>query len=278
MDCDLVLCYNLTLLLNEGCLLMRDVVLFDFHNTLVKCDGWLDLEIRTLPGLVLGWLAADGLVESPSTDMISKASDLFRDLRTGVHKSGREISAADGAAQVLAQLGYQVALADVQHAVECLEDSLLPGVEMMPGAEDALKRLRDAGCSLGVISSAGFPPFVELALEELGLRTFFSEVITSAGVGIYKSDPEIYRLAVSRLGAIPSESVHVGDHPIFDIKAAKAAGLATIWFAAESASTGALRGEMNWRSQEGDEMTAMTEADATICSLDELFEAVQSLS
>src|SRR5207237_6891447 len=120
--------------------------------------------------------------------------------------------------------------------------------------------------------SAGYPPFVELALEELGLRAFFSEIVTSTGVGIYKSDPEIYRLAVRKLGATPSEAVHIGDHPVFDIQTAKAAGLATIWFATESRRTGALRGE-TW-----DDVRAMAEADATIYGMEELFVAVHSLS
>ena len=43
---------------------MKKVVLFDFHNTLVCCDAWLDLEIRTLPGDVLRELGAEGLVAS----------------------------------------------------------------------------------------------------------------------------------------------------------------------------------------------------------------------
>ena len=30
-------------------------ITFDFHNTLIHCDPWFELEVRTLPGAFLRW-------------------------------------------------------------------------------------------------------------------------------------------------------------------------------------------------------------------------------
>ena len=66
------------------------------------------------------------------------------------------------------------------------------------------------------------------------MRPFFTEVTTSAGEGIYKSDPVIFLRAVSRLDFEPDEAVHVGDHARFDVQTARSAGLHTVWFAAHA--------------------------------------------
>jgi HAD superfamily hydrolase (TIGR01509 family) len=251
---------------------MKQVVLFDFHNTLATCDAWLELEIKSLPALVLEDLANRELIGPRSTQDRVRVTELFRQLRQGVHESGREVSAVEGVLEVFGQMGVEASRDDVDRVVADLERSLLPTVEVIRGVEGALERLRDAGCSLGVVSSAGYPQFVELALENSGLRPYFGTVLTSAGEGIYKSNPEIYRRAVARLGASPSGAVHVGDHPAFDVRAAKAAGLSTVWFVAQAMRTAAIRGEVWARQSEAD-----PGADAVVSDMEMLFDAIARL-
>ena len=251
---------------------MIRAILFDFHNTLVTCDGWLELEIKTLPGLVLRDLIKEGIVGNHIPESVDRANALFRRLRQQVRDSGREISALDGTLWVLREMGYDPPETEVEGAVERLEYACLPDVSVIPGVDDALQHLRDAGYALGVVSSAGFPSFVELALEATGLRPYFNEVITSAGEGLYKSDPELYRRAAERLGALPDEAVHIGDHPAFDVEAAKAAGLRAVWFVAQSRRTAELRGEP-WY----DPTPATTSADAIISQMADLPGAIKGL-
>jgi HAD superfamily hydrolase (TIGR01509 family) len=250
---------------------LKKVVLFDFHNTVATCDGWLDLEIRTLPALVWQQLSREGLVGAVPAGGPDQATALFRELRNTVHESGREISAAEGTSSVLHRLGVKADMQDIERAVQHLEYDLLPTVEPVPGVDRALGQLRDAGCTLGVVSSAGYPPFVELSLEKLGLRAYFSEVVTSAGTGIYKSDPQIFRLATQRLGASPAEAVHVGDHSIFDVRTAMQAGLSAIWFIPHAWRTAQLRGEA-WA-----DFLAAASPNAIVESMDQLFDAIAAL-
>ena len=63
---------------------MIKAVLFDFHNTLVTCDSWLDLEIHTLPALALERLAEKGYLpegQAASPAATEKATQLFHDVR-----------------------------------------------------------------------------------------------------------------------------------------------------------------------------------------------------
>jgi len=251
---------------------MKRVVLFDFHNTLATCDPWLELEIKTLPALALDKLRLDGFLEGLPSHSQDEATNLFRDMRARVRSSGMELSALDGTREVLTSMGYYVPDEALASVVEALEDACLPSVEMVPGAHECLRSLTEMGCRLGVVSSAGFPPFVERALEMLGLRAYFSEVVTSAEEGIYKSDPEIFRRAVARLDAQPSEAVHVGDHALYDVTAARRAGLSTIWFAANAERTARLHAA-DWEELE----RAGSEADAAVASLLEVPEVVQAL-
>jgi HAD superfamily hydrolase (TIGR01509 family) len=102
----------------------------------------------------------------------------------------------------------------------------------MPGAVETVRRLALDGFTLGIVSSAVYPPFLDWTLDAFGIRDAFSSVVTSAGAGYYKSRPEIYRVALDALGATPAETVHVGDSFRFDHLAARSAGLRTVWVAA----------------------------------------------
>lgn len=250
---------------------MRRIVLFDFHNTLVTCDAWLELEIKTLPALVLRKLALQDVLTTGG-ELEAEATRLFKDVRQRARESGVEVSALEGTLEVLYEMGIHAPVSTVEAAIEHLEEGCLSTVAIMPGAAPALEKLRSGGCLMGVVSSAGYPPFVELALESVGLRPYFSEVLTSAGEGIYKSTPEIFLRAVHRLGGVPSEAVHVGDHPVFDVAAAKDAGLATIWLVANAKRTAEIRGEP-WREEE----LAKAGADAVIESMAELYDAYRRI-
>ena len=72
-----------------------------------------------------------------------------------------------------------------------------------------------------------------------GLRTFitrqkiddvFDAMVISAEVGLIKPDPQIYRLALAKLGARPEESVFIDDVPA-NVAAARSIGMTGIDFA-----------------------------------------------
>jgi len=86
-----------------------------------------------------------------------------------------------------------------------------------------LRRLRDAGLRLGVISN--FEEWLERLLDQLGVREYFDVRVISGVEGMEKPDPRIFELAMSRAGVDAGSSVHVGDSPKFDVEPAAALGM-----------------------------------------------------
>lgn len=92
-----------------------------------------------------------------------------------------------------------------------------------PDAIPTLERLRVAGKALGVISN--FEEWLERLLESLGVTPYFPVRVISGIEGVEKPDAAIFRIALERAGVAAAESVYVGDHPFFDVEAARDAGL-----------------------------------------------------
>jgi HAD superfamily hydrolase (TIGR01549 family) len=67
-------------------------------------------------------------------------------------------------------------------------------------------------------------------LEHCGLSPFIDTLVASQDVGVSKPDPEIFRIALARVGASRSEAVMVGDSWQSDVAGAHAAGIRAVWF------------------------------------------------
>jgi putative hydrolase of the HAD superfamily len=98
--------------------------------------------------------------------------------------------------------------------------------EVLPGVVETLRTLRRCGLELAVV--ANFDLTLGDRLEQLGLRTWFSTVVTPADAGAPKPDPAIFELAVARLGVERERVLHVGDGEV-DEAGARAAGLHFEW-------------------------------------------------
>jgi len=84
---------------------------------------------------------------------------------------------------------------------------------------------------LGLVSN--FYGNVAILCNEAGFAPFLDVIIDSDEVGLRKPDPEIFKLALSRLNVQPAEAVFVGDSFNRDIKPAKSIGMKTIWLKTE---------------------------------------------
>lgn len=84
---------------------------------------------------------------------------------------------------------------------------------------------------LGVVSN--FYGNVDRVLDEAHMTPLFSAIIDSNRVGLSKPAPEIFALAVQRIGCAPSEALYVGDSFEKDVLGARAAGLRTAWLIGE---------------------------------------------
>lgn len=95
-----------------------------------------------------------------------------------------------------------------------------------PGAVELVQELRARGLRLAVASSSR-TGWVEVALEKLGVRGYFDQVVTGDMVTRSKPDPQIYLLAAERLGVDPRDCLAIEDAPK-GVESAHAAGMTVI--------------------------------------------------
>lgn len=94
-----------------------------------------------------------------------------------------------------------------------------------PQAAELLQALKKAGLKIA-LASVGAPVEVGQMLEQCQLAPYFDVILSGADVAHRKPAPDIYELAVKRLGLAKQVCVAIEDSPV-GITAAKRAGLET---------------------------------------------------
>lgn len=95
------------------------------------------------------------------------------------------------------------------------------GVAVYPDVEPCLRRLRDAGIRVGLLSNGNTYP------DRVGLDHLFDAVVFAHDVGAPKPDPRMYAAAEA---ALPSDQyVMVGDDLIDDVAAPQQRGWTGVW-------------------------------------------------
>ncbi len=106
-------------------------------------------------------------------------------------------------------------------------DALLEEMAPLPGARELLVAIKQRGHRL-VLASSAQSRHVEAFLDKLGARDIADAWTSSADVEASKPAPDLLQVALTKLGAPQSaSSVMVGDS-VWDIEAAKSAGMPAI--------------------------------------------------
>ncbi|MEU5180651.1 HAD family hydrolase [Streptomyces longwoodensis] len=106
-------------------------------------------------------------------------------------------------------------------------DALLEEMAPLPGARDLLLAVKERGHRL-VLASSGQQRHVDAFLDVLDARGIVDDWTTSADVEASKPAPDLLQVALQKLGAPPgAPSVMVGDS-VWDVEAAKRAGMPAI--------------------------------------------------
>ena len=102
------------------------------------------------------------------------------------------------------------------------------GMRPFPGAIETLRRLRQAGMPLGLITN-GNAEMQRAKIERFSVAEYFDHVQIEGEFGIGKPDERAFRHALGALGADASEAWMVGDNLDFDIHGAQQVGIHAIW-------------------------------------------------
>jgi len=151
--------------------------------------------------------------------------DRLRALRDGVMADHPEIGHDFTALRhrtfelLLADCGYDCGDADA--LIEVFLEAR-HWVTLYPDVLDALQSL-SARVPLVALSNGNAD------LERLGLDDYFVGSINARGVGALKPDPEIFRAACAALETAPENIMHIGDHPVEDVRGAQDFGMKSTW-------------------------------------------------
>ncbi|SET38985.1 HAD family hydrolase [Paenibacillus sp. NFR01] len=188
-------------------------LLFDLDNTLMDRDATFRSFASQFVKELLSHLPQEA-AEQALEEMIVRDADGYRD-KDGYFAELSEVlpwNEPVSAAQIRAyyDLNYFGHGAPMRHAKEILD------------------YCRGRGYTMGLVTN-GKTELQYRKIDLLGIRPYFTDIVISGEVGISKPDPDIYRLALERLGAAATETLFIGDHPVNDIWGAAKAGMQTIW-------------------------------------------------
>lgn len=96
-------------------------------------------------------------------------------------------------------------------------------VEPFEHAQVALEALRQAGYLIGALSNGN------AEVDRTLIGHLFDFQYNADQVGHAKPAPQMFERALHHTGLRPEQVVHVGDHPINDVQAARAVGMWTVW-------------------------------------------------
>ncbi len=194
-------------------------VLFDLGDTLVDLrdfDGWVELARRLYLDL--------------DPDSLRHAYlEVETELDTAPHPLGREAGRREFWRRTLSRAaGREVTESATEKFLEGLRASEEP-VHLFSDVRRCLDRLASEHRALGIVSNSTSEAAVRRLLDRAGILDYFSRVVSSGTEGVAKPDAEIFLRAVRRLGVRPDESLFVGNLAHTDAKAARAAGLHSLW-------------------------------------------------
>jgi len=115
--------------------------------------------------------------------------------------------------------GYDAAYVDDAFAVF---DEARNDVTLFPEARPALVALRERFVLIAVTNG-------NANLEKIGIRDLFDGVVSATMAGAAKPERPIFDMAVEAGGASAGQTLHVGDHPLYDVHGARNAGLRAVW-------------------------------------------------
>jgi len=96
-----------------------------------------------------------------------------------------------------------------------------------PEVPDVLRRLKAAGFATAILSN-GSPAMLADAVQAAGVGALLDAVLSVDAVGVFKTDPRVYQLAVDRL-CVPASATCFVSSNAWDAHAASAFGMRVVW-------------------------------------------------
>ena len=170
--------------------MIRNIV-FDMGNVLIRFDSERFMDIA-------------GITESRDRDLIRR--ELFRSVEWARMDLGT-LTEETAEPLILPRFPERLRKSVSQLLFHWADDR-----ETVPGMEELLKKLKNAGYALYLLSNASVMQHVYW--PRFSMSTLFQGKLISCDVGVVKPDPAIYRCFTERFGLRPDECLFIDDLPI----------------------------------------------------------------
>ena len=100
-------------------------------------------------------------------------------------------------------------------------------LDVFPEVPAVLRQLKGAGFITAILSN-GTPEMLHSAVGHAGIGALIDHIFSVETVGVYKTAPEVYQLAVDRLG-LPASAIAFQSSNGWDVYAASTFGFRTVW-------------------------------------------------
>jgi HAD superfamily hydrolase (TIGR01509 family) len=182
-------------------------VIFDLHGTLLLSDdvdkAWDDWATAFHTAMTQRGASI------PLTEFKEMLSTLFNGLEPPSYAPGLTLFERR-VTLLCSQLGVSIPRHELRPLVENLISVWHRNMYLDP---DVIPLLESLGGSykVGMITNWEHGPNIHRMIDRLGIRHLFQDIVVSDDLGVSKPDPEIFRVALSRLGVQASSAVYVGD-------------------------------------------------------------------
>ncbi len=122
--------------------------------------------------------------------------------------------------------GFEADISELSRKKQQIVMDAMQHVQPMPGLLKLLKDLKKHNIRLAVATSAQ-QNRAKLAIDKLGIASYFATVVTAKDVALGKPAPDIYLVAAKKLGLDPAACVVLEDAPA-GVQAGAAAGIKVV--------------------------------------------------
>jgi 2-haloacid dehalogenase len=105
--------------------------------------------------------------------------------------------------------------------------NLYLALDPFPEVLQVLTRLKIAGLKTAILSN-GTPSMLDVAVKQARLGDVIDEILSVEEVGVYKTHPKVYQLALDRL-SLPAQEISFLSSNAWDAHAASAFGMQVVW-------------------------------------------------
>ncbi len=199
-------------------------VLFDLDNTLIDASSTIEK-------------ADEAVLNEMKKDFKDLNKELFNEINHRVNKEFKNTPYKERNRTLFYELfgkvsGFEFKKDHLDKYSDIFEEYLFRRIEFSEGVEEVIKKLKDNGLKIGLLTGEGmYPGSKSNTIKNLPfMKNFDLTVIAMESIEESKKEVNAFIKTAKLLGLRPEEIIFIGDMPEVDIDNAKEAGMLTVLF------------------------------------------------